>query len=92
MCDLCLGRLFSEDSIIYRNVLTKEHVDTELLEESPAVVKGAVPWGIGYSVGGVQYRGGYHEYSGDVLSTMGDILSTMGMFSTMVMCGMWGIS
>ena len=53
---------------------------------------GAVPWGIGYSVGGVQYRGGYHEYSGDVLSTMGDILSTMGMFSTMVMGGMWGIS
>ena len=29
----------SEDSIIYRNTLTMEDVDKEVLEESPTVVK-----------------------------------------------------
>ena len=29
----------SEDSIIYRNTITMEDVDTEVLEKSPAVVK-----------------------------------------------------
>ena len=39
MCDLCWGRPLSEDSIIYRNTLTMEDVDTEVLEKSPTVVK-----------------------------------------------------
>ena len=37
MCDV-LGRPMSEDSI-YRNTLTVEDVDTEVLEESPTAVK-----------------------------------------------------
>ena len=39
MCDLCLRRPMSEDSIIYRNTLTMEDVDTGVLEKSPTVVK-----------------------------------------------------
>ena len=39
MCDLCWGRPMSEDSIIYRNTLIMEDVDTGVQEKSPIVVK-----------------------------------------------------
>ena len=39
MCDLCWGRPMSEDSIIHRNTLIMEDVDTGVLEKSPIVVK-----------------------------------------------------